>query len=877
VGKAKTAPVTADMRKMLEAAEKNPTDCLDSAGTPHDGLSAAMAERIIAEVGPNVVAAERKPTMASRLAQAIFNPLVLLMAGLAAFAYLTEDHSAAYTILALVTMGVGLRFTQERRSDAAAERLKSLIGTKVTVLRSGEKIDIALHEVVPGDLVHLSAGDMVPADIRLVSAKDLFVNQASLTGEALPMEKSPAPAKIASGMSAYDLPPLAFMGSNIVSGTGLGLVIATGAATGFGTVASSLGRTREVTDFDKGISKFTWLMIGFIAVLVPVVFLANGLVRRNWLEAFLFATAVAVGLTPEMLPMIVTVNLSKGAVAMSRKKVIVKRLDAIQNFGAMDVLCTDKTGTITEGRVVLMRHIDIDGREDEKTLNYAFLNSFFQTGLKNLLDAAIIDHVHSKAPATSAEGYVKVDEIPFDFARRRMSVVVEQATEGEKTEKGHLLICKGAIEELLPLVTSCELHGEVLPFTPERNAGILALSTALAEEGFRVVALAYRKLPPVEGAVYGVADERDLTLLGFLAFLDPPKATAPQAIANLESDAVGIKVLTGDNGTVAASICRQVGIPTGRILTGPQLDTMDDAALDASVDEVSLFAKLSPFHKERVVRALKRKGHVVGFMGDGINDAPALRAADVGISVDSAVDVAKESSDIILLENSLVALHEGVREGRKVFGNITKYIRMAASSNFGNMFSILGASLFLPFVPLLPIQVLTNNFLYDLSQTAIPSDNVDPDWLSKPRRWDIGDLRRFILFIGPISSIFDYLTFFVLLRFFGGAENPALFRAGWFVESIFTQSLIVHVIRTDRIPFLQSRASRPLTVATLAVMAVGAMLTLPPFASVIGFAPLPLTYWLYVVLMIPAYLALTQVAKSWFNRRSRRVSLSPPH
>jgi Mg2+-importing ATPase len=697
--------------------------------------------------------------------------------------------------------------------------------------------------------------------VRLLSAKDLFLNQAALTGEALPVERKadPAPPDVENPL---DLPNLCFLGSNVESGSATAVVIHTGDRTYFGSLAASIVGQRQLTSFDKGINQFTWLMIRFMVVMVPAVFLINGLTKHDWVQAFLFAVAVAVGLTPEMLPMIVTVNLSNGALAMSRKKVIVKRLNAIQNFGAMDVLCTDKTGTLTEGKIVLEKYLDVHGEPSEKVLNYGYLNSYHHTGLKNLLDEAILAHEELEEHLKAKEEYCKIDEIPFDFVRRRMSVVVEDKA-GLNT-----LICKGAVEEVLSLCSRVEFDGKVVDLLPEYCASGQQIVADLNGQGFRVVALAYKEMPgATDEPTYSVKDESDLTLLGFLSFLDPPKASAAQALQQLHGLKVDVKILTGDNEIITAYICKEVGIPVEHVLLGSQIEAMSAKELAEAAGATSIFAKLAPAHKESLIRALQSQGHVVGFMGDGINDAPALKAADVGISVDSAVDIAKESSDIILLENSLLVLEQGVLEGRRVFGNIVKYIKMAASSNFGNMFSVVGASAFLPFLPMLPIQVLTNNLLYDFSQTTIPTDNVDADWLTKPRKWTIGEIQRFVLFIGPISSIFDYLTFFIMLTVFKAGNNPALFHTGWFVESLFTQTLIIHVIRTNKIPFIQSRASWPLIASSLIIVAVGAWLTVSPLAGTLGFVPLPPLYWLLLAIMLPCYVVLTQLVKSWFYRR----------
>jgi Mg2+-importing ATPase len=764
-------------------------------------------------------------------------------------------------IFVMVVLGVVLRFFQELRADNAAAKLQSMVGNSATTVRDGKGMEVPLKMLVPGDIINLAAGDMVPADARVLSAKDLFLNQAALTGEALPVEKKAASAS-ADIQNPLELPNLCFLGSNIESGSAVAVVLHTGSRTYFGSLAAGIVSQRQQTNFDLGINKFTWLMIRFIAIMVPAVFLINGFFRHSWLDAFLFAMAVAVGLTPEMLPMIVTVNLSKGALAMARKKVIVKRLNAIQNFGAMDVLCTDKTGTLTQGKIVLEKHLDVNGEPNEKVLHYGYLNSYHHTGLKNLLDNAVLDHEELEERLKAKDKYRKIDEIPFDFKRRRMSVVVEDET-GLNT-----LICKGAVDEVLSQCTRVNVKDEIIPVQTEHDAKRRQIADDLNNQGFRVIAVAYKEMPGAsDDPVYSVKDESELILLGFLAFLDPPKDSASEALKRLHALNVDVKVLTGDNELITAYICKEVGIPVEHLLLGSQIEAMSDPDLATAASTTSVFARLAPAHKERIIRALQSKGHVVGFLGDGINDAPALKAADVGISVDSAVDIAKESSDIILLENSLLVLEQGVLEGRRVFGNIVKYIKMAASSNFGNMFSVVGASAFLPFLPMLPIQVLSTNLLYDFSQTTIPTDGVDADWLTKPRQWTIGKLLRFILFIGPISSIFDYVTFLLMLYVFKCWNNPALFRTGWFVESLFTQTLIIHVIRTNKIPFIQSRASWPLIITSLAIVAIGSWLTVSPLAHTLGFVTLPASFWLYLAGILFGYALLTQVVKTWFVHR----------
>jgi Mg2+-importing ATPase len=845
----------------LEKARADTDTVLKELGSQLGGLGEAEADSRLKQVGTNEIAREKRQSALMRLLSNVKNPLVLLLMALGVLSFLTGDLRATVVIFVMVVLGVVLRFFQETRADNAAAKLQAMVSNTATLVRDGKEEEVPLKMLVPGDIIRLAAGDMVPADVRVLSAKDLFLNQAALTGEALPVEKKAAPSS-ADVQNPLELPNICFLGSNVESGSATAVVIHTGSRTYFGSLAASIVGQRQLTSFDLGVNKFTWLMIRFIAVMVPAVFLINGLSKHNWLEAFLFAMAVAVGLTPEMLPMIVTVNLSKGALAMARKKVIVKRLNAIQNFGAMDVLCTDKTGTLTQGKIVLEKHLDVHGDPSEKVLQYGYLNSYYHTGLKNLLDEAILDHQELEERLKAKEKYRKIDEIPFDFVRRRMSVVVEDET-GLNT-----LICKGAVEEVLSQCARVEVKGEIIEVLPEHDAKRRQLADDLNGQGFRVIALAYKQMPGgSDEPVYSVKDESDLILLGFLAFLDPPKDTATEALKRLHSLSVDVKVLTGDNEIITAYICKEVGMPVEHLLLGSQIDAMSETELAEAASVTSVFARLAPAHKKRIIRALQSKGHVLGFMGDGINDAPALKASDVGISVNSAVDIAKESSDIILLENSLLVLEQGVLEGRRVFGNIIKYIKMAASSNFGNMFSVVGASAFLPFLPMLPIQVLTNNLLYDFSQTTIPTDQVDADWLTKPRKWEIGKILRFILFIGPISSIFDYLTFFLMLHVFNCWHNPALFHTGWFVESLFTQTLIIHVIRTNKIPFIQSWASWPLILTSLIIVAAGAGLTVSPLANTLGFVPLPPLFWLYLALMLLGYAILTQVVKTWFIRR----------
>jgi Mg2+-importing ATPase len=828
------------------------------------GLSRTEVVARLRKIGPNLVTREHKATILQELWGRARNPLNALLLILATVSYLLGDARAAIVIGSMVVLAITTAFIQEHRSNAAAARLRAMVHTTASVRRasqssSGGFAEIPIERIVPGDVVRLSAGDMIPADLRLIEAKDLFVNQSALTGEAMPAEKHAQAAKETCD-DPFDLPNLCFMGANVVSGYGTGVILRTGPNTFFGQLADEIAGRHVPTAFDQGINRFTWLMIRFMLVMVPAVFLINGLTKHDWLDALFFAVAVAVGLTPEMLPMIVTVNLAKGAVAMAREKVIVKRLNAIQNFGAMDVLCTDKTGTLTQDRIILKRHLDIRGEESEQVLHYAFLNSHFQSGLRNLLDNAVLEHVELHKLFGADSGYSKVDEIPFDFTRRRLSVVVT------RQDGKHILICKGAIEEIFAACSKYATDGEIGALDPSHFEAAKKETIDLNSDGFRVVAVAYKEIDPPK-ATYSVADEADLTLLGYIAFLDPPKETARRAIAALATRGVRVKILTGDNEVITRRICQEVKLDPGDILLGGRVARLSDAELADLADRATVFAKLTPEQKERIVRALHAKGHVVGFLGDGINDSPALKVADVGISVDTGVDIAKESADIILLEKSLLVLREGVVEGRRVFANITKYIKMGASSNFGNMFSVLGASIFLPFLPMAPIQVLTNNLLYDFSQTAIPTDNVDEDYLTSPRRWDISNIFKFMVFIGPISSIFDYATYGMMLFVFSAWTNPTLFQTGWFVESLLTQTLIIHIIRTAKVPFIESRASLALIATTIVICAVGIALPYSWAGSALGFTPLPALYWPLVVAMLLTYAALTHLIKVWFVRR----------
>lgn len=855
----RSAAANAQVSSLLqEIAQKGCVEALEQLASSYDGLSEEEAGQRLEQHGPNELATEKRQGWTTHLMHAFRNPLVILLLILAGISFATKDMRAGIVMSGMVAAGVLLRFIQEFRASNAAARLKAMISVTATVVRDGQTREIPLRDLAPGDVVKLSAGDMIPADVRVVSAKDLFVTQSSLTGESYPVEKFETRG-VGPCQSLLDFNNICFMGTSVESGAATALVALTGAKTYLGGMASSLVGQPVQTSFDRGIARVTWLMIRFMLVLAPLVFIINGLMKHNWQEAFFFAMAVAVGLTPEMLPMIVTVCLSKGAISMSRNKVIVKRLHSIQEFGGMDVLCTDKTGTLTMDHVILEQHCDVVLEEDEGVLELAYLNSYFQTGLKNVLDRSILNHreLHQEL---NISAFKKLDEIPFDFSRKIMSVVVE-------TPEGKVrLIAKGATEKVFERCSHFELDDDILPMEKILIDDLREEIESLSEDGFRVLAIAYKDME--RKAAYSKQDESDLILTGYVAFLDPPKETASPAIAALNGHGVSVKILTGDNERVSRKICREVGIPIEHFILGEHVERMTDEELAEAAEKTILFARLLPAHKQRIIKVLQSRGHVVGYLGDGINDAPALAAADVGISVDTAVDIAKESADIILLEKSLMVLEEGVREGRKVFANILKYIRMGASSNFGNMFSVLGASAMLPFLPMAPIQILTNNIFYDLSQISIPTDDVDPEQIAKPMPWSMDKISRFIIFVGPISSLFDYSTYFVMLYVFGcwDPSRASLFQSGWFVESLLTQTLIIHVIRTNRIPIIQSRASWPLITMTLLVMCAGMWLPFSPLASSLGFTPLPTLYWPIIFTTLLCYVTLTHTVKRWLFR-----------
>ncbi|MCO4160322.1 magnesium-translocating P-type ATPase [Citrobacter amalonaticus] len=833
-----------------------------------EGLNAAEVNAAREQYGENLLPTQKPSPWWKHLWVCYRNPFNILLTLLGAISYATEDLFAAGVIALMVVISTLLNFVQEARSTKAADALKAMVSNTATVLRvineKGENgwVELPGDQLVPGDIIKLSAGDMIPADLRVIQARDLFVAQASLTGESLPVEKV-AHTRDASQSNPLERDTLCFMGTNVVSGTAQAMIIATGAHTWFGQLAGRVSEQEsEQNAFQKGISRVSMLLIRFMLVMAPVVLLINGYTKGDWWEAALFALSVAVGLTPEMLPMIVTSTLARGAVKLSKQKVIVKHLDAIQNFGAMDVLCTDKTGTLTQDKIVLENHTDISGKPSERVLHAAWLNSHYQTGLKNLLDTAVLEGVDEGSARTLSARWQKIDEIPFDFERRRMSVVVAEETDV------HQLVCKGALQEIISVCTQVRHNDEIVPLDDNMLRRVKRVTDTLNRQGLRVVAVATKYLPAREGD-YQRIDESDLILEGYIAFLDPPKETTAPALKALKASGITVKILTGDSELVAAKVCHEVGLDAGEVIVGNEIEGMSDDALAALAQQTTLFARLTPMHKERIVRLLRREGHVVGFMGDGINDAPALRAADIGISVDGAVDIAREAADIILLEKSLMVLEEGVIEGRRTFSNMLKYIKMTASSNFGNVFSVLVASAFLPFLPMLPLHLLIQNLLYDVSQVAIPFDNVDDEQIQKPQRWNPADLGRFMLFFGPISSIFDILTFCLMWWVFHAnvPEAQTLFQSGWFVVGLLSQTLIVHMIRTRRVPFIQSRAAWPLMLMTLVVMVVGIALPFSPLAGYLQLQALPLSYFPWLVAILVGYMTLTQLVKGFYSRR----------
>ncbi|EIM15724.1 MULTISPECIES: magnesium-translocating P-type ATPase [Pseudomonas] len=890
-------PTRDDTRLSMRAAREAQNSLgvtLDNVKSNANGLTELDAEGRLQRDGFNEVAHDRPPHALVQLLQAFNNPFIYVLMTLTGISFFTDfwlplqsgeetDLTGVIIVLVMVLVSGLMRFWQEYRSAKAAEALKAMVRTTATVLRReqmGMKAalrEVPMRDLVVGDIVQLSAGDMIPADIRLIESRDLFISQAVLTGEALPVEKydtlgavqekSAHRTAAADQQDLLDLPNICFMGTNVVSGTATAVVVATGSRTYFGSLARSIVGSRTQTAFDRGVNSVSWLLIRFMLVMVPVVLLINGFTKGDWAEAFMFALAVAVGLTPEMLPMIVSANLAKGAAAMAKRKVVVKRLNAIQNFGAMDVLCTDKTGTLTQDRIILEHHVDISGSRCDQVLQLAWLNSYHQSGMKNLMDRAVVSYAENNPKFSAPDTWSKVDELPFDFVRRRLSVILADAS------GHHLLVCKGAVEEMLDTATRVRQDGVTVALDAGRRAALLELAEEYNRDGFRVLLVGTRDLAPGQTRQqYSASDERELIIEGFLTFLDPPKETAGPAIAALRENGVTVKVLTGDNPIVTAKICREVGLEVGQPLLGRDIEHMDDAVLARLVEERTVFAKLTPLQKSRVLKALQANGHTVGFLGDGINDAPALRDADVGISVDSGTDIAKESADIILLEKSLMVLEEGVIKGRETFGNIMKYLNMTASSNFGNVFSVLVASAFIPFLPMLAIHLLLQNLMYDISQLSLPWDKMDKEFLRKPRKWDAKNIGRFMLWIGPTSSIFDITTYALMWFVFAAnsVEMAALFQSGWFIEGLLSQTLVVHMLRTQKIPFIQSTAALPVMLMTGLVMALGIYVPFSPLGEMVGLVPLPWEYFPWLVGTLLCYCVVAQTMKTLYIRRFKQ-------
>lgn len=843
-------------------------ELMQELATSSTGLTADEAENRQEQYGSNVITAGTSNTMLHRLREAAVNPFNLVLFIIAVITLFTDviyssvpDFLTVSIILALILLSSLVAFVQGERSNAAAEKLSGMISNKADVWREGRLTEILISEVVPGDIIKLSAGDMIPADVRFITTKDTFVAQAALTGESNPVEKYSNIGKN-QDVALTDLPNIGFMGSNTISGSASAVVLATGNETYFGAMAKTLSGDRAKNSFERGVDSVSSMLLRLMLFMVPVVFLINGITKQDWVSALLFSITIAVGLTPEMLPMIMVSTLAKGAVSMSKHKVIVKTLGAIQTFGEMDILCTDKTGTLTEDKIILEKYMNVLGKDDTRVLRHAYLNSYFQTGLKNLIDLAVINRATENGLESLLNQYTLIDEIPFDFSRRRMSVVLKDDS-GKRQ-----LITKGAVEEIISICSWVEWDDQVLKMSGELKERVMKVYETYNTEGLRMVAVAQKNEVP-DTSVFSVADESDMVMIGFVGFLDPPKESAASAITALREHGVRTVVLTGDSEGVAVKVCKKVGVDVSHLLTGQDVEKMDDAALWGAVETCSLFAKLSPDQKKRVVSAFQQNGHTVGYMGDGINDAPPLHQADVGISVDSAVDIAKETADIILLKKDLMVLEEGVVEGRKTFGNIVKYIKMAASGNFGNMISVIAASIFLPFLPMLPIQILTQNLLCDFSQMGIPFDRVDKDYMQKPRRWETKSIQTFMAFMGPLSSLFDILCFMVMWKIIGAntMELAPLFQCGWFIFGTLSQVLVIHMIRTGKIPFIQSKPSMPLVISTFSVVAVAVIVAFTDFAVAIDMMALPLSFVPWLILLLAGYCLSAQIFKKIYIRR----------
>ena len=866
----------AAIQTLVRFSKKDIDQIYSELDTDKEGLSDEAVAEKIEKYGLNQLTHEKSVPWYKQLIKSFIDPFTLVLMTLAVISFITDvllsppesrSFKTVIVISTLVAISGFLKFSQEYRSSKAADKLKTLISSTSDILRKKSGIqEIDVENIVPGDIISLAAGDIIPADLRLIVSNDLLVSESSLTGESEPVEKVASPLNsISDDTAVTELSNICLLGTTIASGSATGIVLATGDATYFSSIASSIVTQKNKTSFDKGIKKISLLLIRLMILMVPLVFVVNGITKGDWLQALLFAISIAVGLTPEMLPVIVTTNLAKGAILMGKHKTVVKELDAIQNFGAMDILCTDKTGTLTMDEMTVTTYLNARGEEDPTVLRKAYLNSFFQTGLRNLMDVAVLEKGKDKGFSNLEYQYSKVEEIPFDFIRRRISVVLKDA------EGKNKMITKGAYEEIIGICTQVENGGKIEVLTAVEKKEALDRAKKLSSEGIRVIAIAQKEQLAASEAT-SKAEEKELVLAGFVGFLDPVKESAGEALKVLEEDGIDVKILTGDSGAVTLKVCQNLGLVVQRVLLGNEIGKMSDEELAAAVEETSVFAKLEPLQKSRIIQSLQEKAHIVGYMGDGINDAAALHQADVGISVDTAVGIAKDSADIILLEKDLRVLEEGVIEGRKVFGNIMKYIKITVSSNFGNVFSVLLASLVLPFLPMLPIQLLVQNLLYNISQLAIPWDTMDQEYLKKPRKWNADDIGKFMLFVGPISSIFDVVTFLVMWFIFK-ANTPAmqsLFQTGWFVVGLLSQTLIVHMIRTEKIPFIESRATLPVMALSGGMMLIGAGLPFTPFGTSIGLTALPLAYFPWLIGILFSYSLLLQLVKKRYIKRFNR-------
>lgn len=855
--------------KLKEYAKMNNPNILEELKTTNEGLSCVEIEEKQEEYGKNVLDLKNNKTLLNRLKEAFINPFNIVLILVAIVTFFTDviiatkkDYLTFMLIISTVIISAMISFFQQASSDKAAQKLKKMISNKIDVIRDGNQEVIDVEEVVPGDIVKLSSGDMIPGDVRFLEAKDLFIDQASLTGESNPVEKFVILKDNEAELT--DLSNIGFMGTNVVSGSATAVIVGTGNQTYFGSMAKSLYSVNEKNSFENGVDSVSKLLIKFMVVMVPIILVINLLTKGDWWDSLIFAITIAVGLTPEMLPVIMTSTLAKGAVDMSKKKTIVKRLSSIQTFGEMNILCTDKTGTLTEDEIILEKYMDVDGNESKRVLKHAFLNSYFQTGLKNLIDVAIIARAENENMNILKETYVREDEIPFDFSRRRMSVVLRDQNSKRQ------LITKGAVDEIMSICSYIDINGTAIELTNDLRKKAYEVYEKNNHDGLRIVAVAQKNnIHSVE--TFGISDEQDMVLIGFVGFLDPPKKSAQEAITVLKQHGVDTIVLTGDSEGVAINVCKKVGISTENCLTGKDVEEMTDEELKQKSKICHLYSKLSPLQKQRIVRIYQEQGNTVGYMGDGINDSPPLKQADVGISVDTAVDIAKETADIILLEKDLNVLEEGVITGRKTFTNILKYLKMATSGNFGNMLSIIIASLFLPFLPMLPIHILIQNLLNDFAQMGMPFDNVDREYLQNPKKWNTDGLKRFMFAFGIISTVLDIICFAILwfVMKFNTIEKAVLFQTGWFAFGIISQTLIIHLMRTSKIPFVTSKPSKQLVISTLTITILTLIISFTSIAIIFDLSKLPIQYGIIIILLMIVYAIIIQTYKKLYLRNNK--------